>query len=123
MFNRRESKINHFADISQDKIAYLAGLIDGEGYVETRYELDRRRKNNYMRVRITVFNTFYPMIEWIQNNFGGSIGKISPKSPKHKTLFKWSISNKNKIRYLLPLLLPYLTVKEKKAEEILHNWL
>jgi len=117
------NKINPFSDIPQDKLSYFAGIIDGEGYFEVRHETEKRRKKGYYpRIRITIGNTFYPLIEWIKNIFGGYVGKDVLRSQKHKICYRLCISNKNKIRCLLPLLLPYLIVKKEKAKDILDNW-
>ena len=53
-----------------EKLAYFAGLIDGEGSIMyTRNGYDKRRKKYYYRVNLRLSNNDPKLIEWVQENF------------------------------------------------------
>jgi len=53
-----------------EKLAYFAGLVDGEGSIMyTRNGFDKRRNKYYYRVCLRFCNNDPKLIEWVQNNF------------------------------------------------------
>lgn len=57
----------------RDKIAYLSGVIDGEGTITIMKNQQYQRNTIQFRVCLTVGNTNKELIEWIQSEFGGTI--------------------------------------------------
>jgi len=54
----------------KEKLAYFAGLVDGEGSIMyTRNGYDKRRNKYYYRVCLRFCNNDPVLIEWVQNNF------------------------------------------------------
>ena len=101
---------------SKTQLAYLAGIIDGEG---TFYIGTSLTKNFFVKYncRVYVVNTDEKLIDWLIENFGGL--KYTRKSTKKwKTRFEW-ILDKQKIPPIINSLLPYLIIKKKHAEVML----
>lgn len=89
-----------------EKTAYLAGIIDGEG---TIYAIRRRRS-----VRVYVVNTDERLIRWLEREFGGLVYR---REPRHgwKAKFEWHVVSRDVSR-ILTLVLPYLVIKREQAE-------
>jgi hypothetical protein len=93
------------------QLAYLAGIIDGEGtfYIS----------NGDHRHRILVVNTDEILIKWLQDNFGGLVYKRTSKAhPNWKMKYEWLIC-KTDITILCEALLPFLICKKRQAEVML----
>lgn len=88
-------------NITESDLSYMAGLFDGEGYI------DLKRKG------IVIANTNHDVIIWLINKFGGSV-KMIPERGNHNTIWRWKLSTCS-CRFLLRQLLPYLIIKRKQA--------
>ncbi len=95
--------------------SYLAGIIDGEGYVgimkHKRY--DDLSKKHYQAV-IKVAMSDKELITWLKKSFGGSFEIRDFDNPNWKTSYCWSIRGQ-KVRPIIEKVLPYLRVKNKQA--------
>ncbi len=89
-----------------NKLAYLAGLIDGEGYLKVE---------KWGTIRLIIGMTHKETIEWIYNNFGGNITK--QKTKKGLPFYVWRMNQGKDLFYLLLLVIPFLVTKK----EILTN--
>lgn len=87
----------------QNKIAYLAGLIDGEGYL---------RITKSGAIRLTIGMTDKKTIRWIYRTFGGVLGKPQ-KLKSGKIFYSWTMNQGKDLYYLLLLCIPYLINKKK----------
>lgn len=97
-------------------IAYLAGIIDGEGCITIYNRILRGKRNIVPIVQVTNCNT--NLLEWIKNKT--EVGKIykvvRTKQPSNwKDLYYWDIRNGKNIEFLLKQLLPYLIIKKEHA--------
>ena len=96
---------------------YVAGFIDGEGCI--RAELRNPRLGNGVsvghRVILIVANTHRPVLEAMQERWGGSIYRR--KNPG-KVLWVWHTGGPT-ARAVLEDVLPYLVVKKEQAETAL----
>ena len=92
------------------KLAYLAALIDGEGSIIFGSQSQRI---------ITVANTDYGLMEWLKANFGGNIRTGKVENGKHKTQYKWDISQRLDVKILLTSVMPFLIIKREKAVKML----
>jgi AcrR family transcriptional regulator len=98
------------------KLAYLAGLIDGEGSVYWSYCQGRLIPN------IKVANTDKKMIDWIIENFGGRVNDRDRTRPRHwKKIYHWCVSSLSGCYLILLSVSPYLITKKEKAEELLER--
>ena len=66
--------------VEEWKIAYFAGIIDGEGSIIIAKQAIRKgRKNHTYSLRICVVNSNKILLEWLRTNFGGSIHPLINK--------------------------------------------
>jgi len=94
---------------------YLAGLIDGEGYIGCEGK-------KYVKAIINIANTYKPLIEILHNEFGGSmreyIDKRSYKSGRfRKPVYHWIIRN-SQAEKILRECYPYLIIKKEQAKTV-----
>jgi hypothetical protein len=98
-------------------VAYLAGLIDGEGcfyYV---------KGTGGFQARMHITNTNRDILEWCKKitGYGYIHLKEKPKKLNHAQAFRWVCSGLG-IKCLVPKLLPYLQIKKAQAEEIMRSF-
>ena len=98
-------------------IAYLAGIIDGEGYIgikKSLWEMEHR-KDIYCPIykeKIQIKMKDKEPLILFQKIFGGSIRQ---EKIKDKILFCWSVENLKAIK-VLKLVYPFLRIKKKQAQ-------
>lgn len=97
-------------EISKAILAYVAGFIDGEGYIG--YVKKSDRKNNYT-LQVRVSNTDYGILSWIQHTLNsGRIIELKGITNLHrrKPCYQWYCYG-DEARYIVNLLAPYLRIK------------
>lgn len=99
-------------------LAWLAGIIDGEGsiFVMKQQRHDRERKVNYI-LRISVQSTdpyMAPLCKEISGE-GEAIQVMRDKRPNMSNTLKWQVNGKGALR-VLHALLPYMKVKHEQAK-------
>lgn len=101
---------------NEHNLAYLAGILDGEGHMSVT--VDRKNRRHFAAVGVS--NTSWQLMEWLHSNFGGNI--IHRTNPANKQFwrdrYEWRIYTKA-IDGLLPKVLPFLVVKAPQARLIL----
>lgn len=95
--------------IWSNKIAYLAGIVDGEGYL-------KMEKSG--TIRLIIGMTDKKTIKWIYDTFGGSMNK--QKTAKGKLFYVWRMNQGKDLFYLLLLIIPFLKTKKKKLVDAFH---
>jgi len=103
-------------ELTETQKAWLAGIIDGEGYIgivqQPRKDTDK--KFNYTLV-VKVASTDAEMIptcfEWTGI---GNVGYKESKNPKWADARTWQIANRQ-AKYFLEAIEPYLIVKKNQA--------
>ena len=93
-----------------NKIAYLAGLVGGEGCLKIE---------KWGTIRLALGMTDEKTIDWIYNNFGGT--KTEQKTAGGKPFYVWRMNQGKDLFYLLLLLIPFLVNKKKILTEALKN--
>jgi hypothetical protein len=91
-------------------LAYLAGIIDGEGYIGI---------GNAPRLRVA--NTNPRLMEWLRCRFGGSIWTSRKRDGRSKALFTWELSARKAERVLREVA-PFLILKREQAAIILAHY-
>lgn len=92
--------------VDDKKLAYVAGLFDGEGCITTI--------NNGTSLSINICNTVIEPLEFVKRLFGGSIYTQKSDNIKHKLLHRWAISGEAASE-ILQCLLPYLIIRKERA--------
>jgi len=98
------------------KYAYMAGMLDGEGYIGlSKFHGDSSKKynNKYTyKARVIVSNCNLDLLQWIQKNFGGFISK-KIKGINDYQGYNLQIGYADK---WLPKVIPFMIGKKKKAQ-------
>ena len=97
------NKYHKNKSVWSNKLAYLAGLIDGEGYLKVE---------KWGTIRLIIGMTDRKTIYWIKNNFGGNVTK--QLTAKKKGFYVWRMNQGKDLFYLLLLVIPFLVTKKKK---------
>lgn len=103
-----------FDHITSTEWAYLAGIIDGDGYIG--YVADGKGGHH---TRLMVDNTNIKLLDWIKTKFGGSVITYTSKNPEHKTKYRWNMTDPTLRYFMLMRILPYLIIKRDQAQTIL----
>lgn len=107
--------------MTNEELAYLAGLFDGEGCVSIVHHRRKNRKGGamYHELYIGIANTYWPVIDWVHKSLGyGTIHKkrAAGMPGARKDIWYWETANR-KAEQFLALIRPYLKIKVAQAEE------
>ena len=106
--------------LDQTDLAYIAGIIDGEGTVT----LSRRHRSENRHLVISISNTERPLLEYVLKSVGA--GKITNKKTyqsHHTASYTYAISNRQALA-MLNQVFPYLkTYKAKRSDLILRDYI
>ncbi len=99
-------------------LAYLAGLIDGEGSI-----MVVRTRSGYTYGAIAIYNSNKEALCWVQRRFGGGLYLNRKAGVRSKISFKkdiWVLVFGVKLtRVICQKLLPFLKIKLNKAKEVI----
>lgn len=98
------------------QLAYLAGIIDGEGSIGIeKLSPYKSRKKTYYAARLCIINTDIALIHWLKENFTGGSWNERKVLPHQKRCYRWHIFGTNLERLLIAVR-PYLIIKTKQAD-------
>lgn len=89
-------------------LAYAAGIIDGEGSIM----LIRSHANEFRSPCVSITNTTFSIIEFLQSHFGGHVVRQKTYKTYHKTAWIWKLHGLSVLRFLESIL-PYMLEPEK----------
>lgn len=106
-------------DYTIAQVAYLAGIIDGEGSIYIgNFSSNPKTGSKYYQTNIEITNTDKNLMDWIVNTFGGRLNTYTAKQlPKNsrRTVYRW-IATGERVTHLAEILLPYLIAKKRQCE-------
>jgi len=107
----------HGAMREEDKphVAYVAGIIDGEGSLTIGMNKARSWKSPSYQVSVFVTMTCLETIQALHRFHPGASGGQYKDHPKWKEQFRWIISDRSSL-VVLKQVLPHLICKRKQAE-------
>ena len=105
-------------NLSKIDLAYMAGFIDGEGCISIYKWSKKKMKNDNVKTQgygleLSIGNTDYKTLRWIQDNVGGKIYEKKIKI-NLKKLWIWKMTG-TKLTPFLKLIIPYLKQKKEQA--------
>lgn len=103
------------------EVAYLAGLMDGEGCIYMERKASRHSYSYVLVVRVT--NEHKGALERCKEKFGGSLYTMSEADTEQnrKQIFQWSIKGKAAHEFLKTVV-PFLVIKLEQAQLVIDNW-
>ena len=102
--------------INSHNIAYLAGLIDGEGSFSIQVDIQYHKKRPNVRINPRITMTIRDgnkVLDELKQTFGGQIYSY-PSGCR-----RWNLSKKQLILNATEELLPYLRIKKQIAEQFI----
>ena len=102
---------------SELELAYLAGIIDGEGCIDIyKHDAGPRGARKYrFTMRVTVGMGRPELPKWLQQLFGGTLGVSPAKFNGRSAEWRWRVCSL-KALYLLNKIYPYLVLKKDQAQ-------
>ncbi len=94
-------------------IAYIAGIVDGEGCIGLN--LNKSGTGSSYRIKVSVGNTNEWICQWLKLSFGGCVSCSSRIGSNNKPLWQWIVSCNMALNFL-ELIYPYLKLKKPQAE-------
>lgn len=102
-----------------EQIAYLAGIIDGEGSIYIgNFSCNPKTRAKYYQTNIEVTNCDQSLMDWLLDTFGGRIYKYTEKqTPKchRRNYFRWIMCGEG-VTHICELILPFLICKKTQCE-------
>ena len=98
-------------ELKETDLAYIAGLLDGEGYIGI---VGRGEKQKGYRATVTISSTNSEIILWLKSVLDGSVYQSTHRNKRWKDSWEWKLSTRNVIP-LLTSLIPYLKIKKTQA--------
>ena len=93
-------------------LAYMAGILDGEGCI---YARAWQRPNGYhTHIVVSVQMSSDAVIKWISDTFGGEVYTSKIPRGRAQYLYTWRVNGRN-VAAFLKAVLPYLQEKKKRA--------
>lgn len=100
-------------------LAYLAGIIDGEGSIGIeRLKPTKNRKKDYYVCRLTVINTNEDIMQLLRRYLKGNYDKRK-LIPGRKPCFRWHVFG-NELQWALAILEPYIVIKSKQLDVVMN---
>lgn len=97
---------------------YTAGFFDGEGSVGC--SLGGGDGGKIPTLRVTVSNTYLPVLEELHASYGGRIYRQKPvDASRHKVIWKWCLESTREVFIFLRAISPYLRVKQDVVNIVL----
>jgi hypothetical protein len=99
--------------MTNEHIAYIAGFLDGEGYITIRRANRGTARNPSYRLVIGFTNTYLPVLEWIKSVVGAGCINTKPRKDKekHSPAFELTIHQREVQRQLLTEVLKFAIIK------------
>lgn len=110
-------------NLSNTEWAYLAGIIDGEGYVGLVRQKDSRKNRGYAicyHPKIQVSMTSIETISWICNKLGGKFYRVKSKDENRKDIYCWNLErNKKNMIFVCSKLLKFSITKNRQLKKMI----
>lgn len=106
--------------------AYIAGIIDGEGSLTLQHSQDKKGYSHGVVARLQICNTSYDLIlflkKWLEKMAKGPITIVCVERTRtsNKKIWRIMVNSKMKLRRILLRVMPFLIIKRKQADIIMH---
>ena len=100
---------------NKDKLAYAAGIIDGEGCVRIVARKPRFGRSTQHTLLLMVAQKDGRLVDWLFGNFGGIVYLKNKRTDGTDWIYEWRVTEQ-KAADVLKDVLPFLIVKKEQAE-------
>jgi hypothetical protein len=106
------------AGLSREELAYLAGIIDGEGSFMISLAHRSDCKGPVYVPCLSISNTSRKLVPWIRTRIGGSLSlSLRKRGERFRTCYNIQVYPSN-LADLLPRIIPFLVVKREQAKTL-----
>lgn len=107
--------------LTEQQKAWLAGFIDGEGFIGITFQIKKETKQSAPSFRyhpyLIITNTYKDIIHYVYNLIGeGKIYTLRNRNIKHKNAYQYKLTKMPSLSNLLDNILPYLRVKQIQCQ-------
>ena len=98
-------------------LAYIAGLLDGEGTIGINKNVDKRNRKTptiHYRLHIAIVNSDAGIIRWLNEIFPASHWFCSDRRGQ-KPIYRWYVYSRKAYEFL-QMVSPYLKIKKAQAD-------
>jgi hypothetical protein len=99
--------------INNTTLAYIAGILDGEGYFTGVFSGCTTSDEKYGAIRVHVVNCRRDLLEWLQSLFGGTITDKKKGPWSRHQCYDWHVGES--VRFLR-MMKPYVRLKRPQLE-------
>ena len=99
-------------EIEPTTLAYLAGMIDGDGFITVTRST--RKGKDYFGAQVGIAGTRREPHDLAASLFGGKVSGYQPANPGNRTQFHWQRTGKAAVP-VIEGILPYLLIKQEHA--------
>jgi hypothetical protein len=99
------------------RIAYMAGIIDGEGTIGITKVTPKRYTNPRYTARIHFANVNKDVVDLFASVFGGSVRE--ERVPNRQLIYRWYRVGNPITKEILLQLQPYLIIKKRQADTVM----
>lgn len=103
----REKQI--LREMTEAQIAYVAGIIDGEGLIYFN------RKGDYYLLKLDVKNTAKQLLDWLQQTTGMGSMRLLKTRANRQPCWEWRLSSSQALQ-LLTVVQPYIVIKTDQID-------
>lgn len=104
---------------NREKLAYLAGIIDGEGSIMLWMNKGDPKLRGQFNLRVNISSTDKCLIKWLSNNFMGNSYEMNSPSrkanPQWKQQYIWEVKRGDILQFLKDIY-PFLVIKKERCE-------
>jgi len=115
--------VEHLSKISDIEWSYMAGLIDGEGYIGLTKAVDRRpnRGNSISyKSHVAVTMTHEETVKYLKEKLGGCFYKHNPPNIRWKQQYRWILEcNMELTKAVCINLLKYSITKQEQLKKMI----
>lgn len=108
----RWDALRTYNELTNEEIAYIAGIIDGEGYIGIV------KPKPFKQICITISNTDFNLLNWLKAKLGGGISNDKRIRENRKLCRSWQMTRYTNCINLLKKIYPHLIVKKCRVDEI-----
>ena len=98
---------------SPTTLAYLAGMIDGDGYISITRSISKGRE--YFGAQVGIAGTRSEPHNLAASIWGGKVSRYEPANPRHRAQYQWSRVGASAVA-VIEAIRPYLLVKGEHAD-------
>jgi len=97
-------------------LAYLAGIIDGEGWITIIRGGNAKGRRKYAyQILLGCSMTRPEVVQLLRSTFQGTIALTAPRNEKHSPQFRWEVRSQQAAG-AIKMLRPFLILKTKQAD-------